>query len=333
MGEETPVVYILHGDDEFAIAQFLSEAESRLGDVTVVAMNTTRLDGRSYNPDSLLGAACAMPFLARRRMVVLTNPLTKLSHSAARKKFLEDLGKIPQSTALFLVEEKPLVDWRERRKGQIHWLEKWAKEAGGRAYLREFTSPKGAQLVSRIQEMAVKAGGKITPAAAEHLGSLVYDDLRMADQEIQKLLAYVNYSRAIEREDVEQITADMGQGDIFAMVDALGSQDGRNAIRMLQRLLDQQDPFSIFGMIVRQFRLLLLTRETLDQGGQKTDVVSQVKVAPFVAEKLIGQVRHFSLPDLQMIFRRLLDMDEAIKTGQVPADLALQTLIAALTAK
>jgi len=68
MGEAAPVVYLLYGEDEFAIAQFVSEMEARLGDPTTAMMNVTHLDGRSYNPDELLSVASVMPFLATRRL-------------------------------------------------------------------------------------------------------------------------------------------------------------------------------------------------------------------------------------------------------------------------
>jgi DNA polymerase-3 subunit delta len=99
----------------------------------------------------------------------------------------------------------------------------------------------------------------------------------------------------------------------------------------LQRLLEQQDPYSTFGMIVRQFRLLLQARQVLDRGGQRGDLLRALGVAPFVVDKLIGQARHFSLPDLEAIYHRLLNLDVTIKTSQSPPELALTTFVAAFT--
>jgi len=42
-------------------------------------------------------------------------------------------------------------------------------------------------------------------------------------------------------------------------------------------------------------------------------------------------VRRFTLPALESIYHHLLEIDEGIKTGKIPADLALDTLVAALT--
>jgi hypothetical protein len=51
-------------------------------------------------------------------------------------------------------------------------------------------------------EQARQYGGQITPQAAWQLEELVGVQKRLADQEIQKLLAYTNYQRPVEPEDV-----------------------------------------------------------------------------------------------------------------------------------
>ena len=333
MADSAPVVYLLHGDDEFAIAQFISDLEDKLGDPAMAAMNITRLDGRSYDTDELLSVAGTMPFLTRRRIVELTHPLARLNSPTAREKFKAQLEQIPPTTALILVEYRQLTDEKARRKGALHWLEKWALQAGSRVLVRVFLLPKGPAMARWIQDRARSAGGQLTPKAAELLATLVGDDPRLADQEIQKLLAYVNYHRPVEPEDVEELTADAGQTNIFEMVDALGNRDGRRAVGMLHRLLEQQDYFSIFGMIVRQFRLLLLACEVIDRGGHAADIARELKIHPFVAEKINAQARRLSRPVLENLFRRLLDLDEAVKTSQVDGDLGLDTLVADFTSQ
>jgi DNA polymerase-3 subunit delta len=329
--EAAPVIYLLHGDDEFAMAQFVANMEAKVGDPATAAMNVTRLDGRNASLEEAFSAAAAMPFLASRRLVILYHPLARLSGKAAQTAFLDQLEQVPASSALVLVEDKELTSSKDRRRGKLHWLEKWAQEHGGRVYLKAFLLPRGAAMTRWIQERARSFGGQFTPQAAGLLASLVGEEPRQADQEIQKLLTYVNFRRPVEADDVENLTADTAQGDIFAMVDALGSEDGRAALSMLHRLLETQDPFSIFGMIVRQFRLLLLAREVMDAGGSKPEVAKYLKVHPYVAGKISDQARHFSLPLLELIYHRLSVFDEAMKTGQMPANLALDTLVAAFT--
>ena len=126
------------------------------------------------------------------------------------------------------------------------------------------------------------------------------------------------------------LVAPGGQVDVFSLVDAMAGRDAPNALRSLGKLLEEQDAFSLFGMVVRQFRLLLQTREVLDEGGGADRVAAELRQPPFVAQKLTRQAQRFGLTELESIHRRLLDMDEAAKTGQMPLDLALQTFVAGL---
>jgi DNA polymerase-3 subunit delta len=331
MEKSPPVVYLLHGEDEFAIAQFVAELKARLGDPALAEMNTTGLDGRSASFDDLVSAASALPFLAPRRLVLFANPLARFSAEPAREKFLNYLEKIPPSTALVLIERRQLTDDAARKKGQLHWLEQWADRAGERAYVRSFAVPAGAAMTDWILKRARESGGQFTHQAAGLLASLVGAEVRLADQEIQKLLLYVNFSRTVEADDVDLLTAYSGEGNIFTLVDALGNRNGQQALGMFHRLLAEQDLSSIFGMVVRQFRLLLLAREILEERGNEGDVARQLKVHPFVARKVTAQARRFTLPALEAIYRRLLEIDAANKSGEMETSLSLDTMIAALT--
>jgi len=130
-------------------------------------------------------------------------------------------------------------------------------------------------------------------------------------------------------------TADIGQGDIFKLVDALGNRDGRKALSMLRRLMEFQDYYTIIGMMARQVRLLLQTREILDQGGGNQEVLNELKLyrTRFLVDLLIGQARRFTFAHLIHIQQTLLEMDEAVKTSQMGTELALEVFTIELTTK
>ena len=56
-------------------------------------------------------------------------------------------------------------------------------------------------------------------------------------------------------------------------------------------------------------------------------------VHPFVAEKTTQQAAHFSIETLEQIYRRLLKVDEEVKTGQITLDLAMDTLVVELAGR
>lgn len=331
MGKTEPVVYILDGEDEFEINNFIADRQARLGDPTTAEMNTTRLDGHSANLESISGAVSAMPFLAPRRLVILTHPLTQIKTEEQRKKFRALLEKTSPTAELVLVEDHLLTDERKRKKGEKHWLEKWADQQGERVALHHFPLPTGEAMVQWIIARARARGGQFTPPAAAALAALVGDDPRLANQEIDKLIAYVNYARAVEPDDVESLTPLSAPVRDFALVNALRARDTRQAQALLHRMLAEDDPIPLLHSIVYQFRILLLARELLDARGREEDLVSQMKVHPYVARLAFEQARRFSLADLEAIYHSLLDIDESMKTGQMPGDLALELLVTRLT--
>lgn len=329
---EKPVVYLLHGDDEFAIAQFIAEMERKLGEPAAAQMNTTRLEKDKLALDELVMAVQAMPFLAERRLVIVYEPLSSLKSAAMRARFQQILANVPPTTALALVIAKPLQSYQDKKNHKLHWLQKWAADQEeGRVYEKVFLTARGPELVRWLQKYTKSEGGELTPEGAAILVGLIGEDARVAVQEINKLLAYVNYSRPIEPDDVEYLVAQVGSSDVFAMVDALGNRQGRQALRMLHQLFEEDDPLRLMGMVVRQFRLLIQTRELLDAGYRQDDIARELKTHRFVIGKIIHQARNFSQSALEMIYRELLEIDQAIKTGQMEGDIALETFIARLS--
>ncbi len=378
MPESSRSIFLLHGEDEYGIALRLAEFESSLGDPANAALNITRLNGDSFQPDQLLSVAAAMPFLASRRLVIVTGVLSRLTRvptqeavieapvegkpvevqvsgdasnrdktadvkkvareqidkeklTAAQRKFVDLISKIPSTTTLLLIEIlPPHLTKTEQKKFDLGWFKKETEKRSIAIKIESFDLPKGVDWTRRLQAMARSSGGQISPAAAQLLYSLLNGDVRLADQEIQKLLAYVNYQRQIEVEDIQAVTEDVGQGSIFALVEALGDRNGRQALSMLRRLMENQDDQAIFGMIVRQFRLLILTRAMLDMGRSRAEITKHLKVADFVVDRLFEQLRRFSTADLDRIYHRLLEIDEQVKKSQISRDLAMQTFVTAL---
>ncbi|OGO32764.1 MAG: DNA polymerase III subunit delta, partial [Chloroflexi bacterium RBG_16_56_8] len=314
-------VIFLYGNDEYAMARRLKEYEADFTDATSAGMNTARLDGRAMGDDELNNAVNAMPFLAPKRFVSLANPSAKYNSPAARKNFYKFLERTPESARLVIHE---LIEPKEVEK---HWLVKWAAKNNAVVKTQGFMLPRQKELSGWIINEAKNQGGQIEPAAAGKLAEMVGLDTRQAAQELAKLLAYVNWERLIKIQDVEAVSIVSAQQSIFDFVDALALGEGKRAQSLLHRLLETEDLFSIWGMVVRQFRLLIQAREILNRGGNQDDVARALGVHPFVAEKATGQAKQFSIESLENIYHKLLEIYEGVKTSQVTLDLAMEMLV------
>jgi len=323
---ESSSIILLHGTDEFAIASHLNELRAAMGDSSTAEMNIAQFDGHAgLDFEALNTAVNAIPFLAARRLVILAHPISTFSSPALRKKFNTLLANLPPTTTLALAEYDFLKD--------DHWLMKWARSFMGKVKILVCMMPRRWEMTGWIQRETNKQGGKIEGEAAARLAEMVGEDTRIAAQEITKLLTYVNYARPVSLQDVEQVSIVSAQGSVFDLVDALGTGNGQKAQKMLHQLLESEDPFSLWGMVIRQFRLLLLACEVIESGGSKKEVEKALGIHSYVAQKVYDQARRFTMSALESIYHKLLKIDEGAKIGQVPLDLALDMLVVELAGK
>jgi DNA polymerase-3 subunit delta len=324
--------YLFHGNDAYSQRETLAALLEKEGDPDMLSLNTTRLTGRI--PFSELQAACdAMPFLARVRVVLVE----ELFASGIDKEFMdrlrEYLPKLPPTTRLIFLESQALPD----SSAIIRLADK-----DRLGYVKRFDQPKGDELERWVRARVEQRGGRITPQATHLLAANVGGDasfgqdnapvLPMLTNEIEKLVLYKGIGGVIDAADVEALSPYAAEGSIFELVDALGARHSARAAQLFQAKINEgADPFYLFSMFTRQFRLLIQTRELLDKGERPAHIASLLKLRPFVADKLAKQARGYTLDQLKQIYRRLLEIDVDVKTGQADMMTALHLLVAGLT--
>ncbi len=328
MTEPKPTVYHLFGDDRFAMESFLQTLSAKLGDEITREMNTSRFAAPNVDLAALEEDSLAAPFLASRRLVIVDNAerLLEGRDDSAWERFEAFLLRLPETTALVLLEmvQPP----KGRRRPKPTRLQAWSQAHPERAYAREMWRPQGPAFARWISQRCADLGGEIENQAASLLAAWVSEDAALADQELQKLLAFVDRSRPIQVQDVERLTPFHGQANIFALVDALAERRSAEAQRLLHLFLQEEQPGYAFAMIVRQFRLLLLAKESQRLGRPLKDAIS---LPDFVLQKLAAQARLFSEQDLIRTYHRLLDLDLSDKRSLMPLEVGLDAFLAAIT--
>lgn len=334
MSKRAPSVYILHGDDQFAIQEEVRNMAARLGESGSGEFNHQHFDGRSLVWDDLVSAVMAMPFLAERRLVVLEHPLVGVKGKDAQQRITGFLANLPQSTALVLWVDHPLTDPRDRGRGKLHWLETWSVDNPGQAFVKEYNIPRGAAMTRWIISEAKQRDGEFSPQAADRLSSMIGEHPRLVSHEIDKLLAFVNYARPVDEQDVYEVTPQQDQFEDFALVNALRDRNGKQALRVLNLMLETSDPLQILGSIVYQYRLLLLARSIIDDGNDRKAVIEQLgksfRIHPYPAGLASDQAMRYTSPVLEQIYRKLLEIDSDIKRG-TDGEVALTSLVVSLT--
>lgn len=313
--------YIFHGKDSHSQLAELAKLQAKIGDPSLLDLNTTRLEGHVTFND-IQQAASVIPFLAEARLVIVRDFFSGKPDKKVVNQLAKYLPSLPETTRLFFLESKKLPP-------NLRILK--LAEAEKLGYVKEFPLPKGGALDRWIREAVAQRNGRISPQAVHMLAANVGSNLEILDNEIEKLTLYAG-EEEITSQDVARLSPYAAEINIFNLVDALGNRNNKKASLLLhQKLSEGEDPFRVFGMIIRQFRLLIQVKELAQDGKRPSAISQELKLHSFVTGKLYQQSQGFSLSQLEQIYRHLLDIDIGAKTGRHELPTALDLLVASLT--
>ena len=328
------LIHVLHGADEFSIEEALRDLRDAVGPPDVREANTSVFEGAAFTLGEAMAAACAVPFLADRRVVIARGLLTRLERPRGTKGFSaqawdglgDALQEIPATTDMVF------VDVSDGRRG-LQRNGPGLRAVGPEARVREFSVPRREQLQAWIRERAAAAGAQVRPDAVARLAWLVGGNLRTLDQELGKLSLYAG-DRPVTREDVDLMVSSAREESVFAAVDAVLERRPGVATRALYALLeDGTGVSSIINLLARQVRLVLLARGLLESGVEdRGEIGTRIGLRQgFALEKTLRQARRFRTGYMADIHRRLLEADLASKTGRMDDRLSLEILAARLS--
>ncbi len=332
-------IYLFHGEDDLSSREAVQGLIARMKDSPVWECNYTPFDGEKLSLSELAATCQTVPFLADKRLVVVTNLLSRLGESGreagrddsrqehatrgSRKALVADLlgflPSVPEFCRLVFLEER-LIPERDPILQCIRSLGGYIK-----VHRLEETG-----VVRWIIQRSRKVGCSFAPAAAEELALAVGPNARLLNGEMVKLATYCG-DRAIQVEDVRALVIDARRANVFAMVDALGQRQPGVALRELRKLLSEGDhPLRVMAMVIRQFRLLIQVKELSEAGVSQETIAQKVGMPYRGVPGLQRQARNFSFEQLERAYRQLLDYDYQVKTGARDAEAALEILVAEL---
>jgi DNA polymerase-3 subunit delta len=321
-------VYFFIGDDLDALQAVERAMIGEVGNPDMATLNIARLNGRTDNLDELVKNIGLFPFGVEKRLVIYTDSLERIRDKKDIERWQKIVENVPPSTILMLEFPTILVkkkEWMWKAYADHTWLAKWAERKDDWFFFKEFRIPSRRELPVRIIQMAKDEGGQIENHAADELAHLTGDDILLIRQEVKKLCMYVNGERSITAADVRLLCSTIPEEDVFAMVDAFALGDAPKALHHLKLMFANQDYVRVFSIVVRQFRLLLLAKEALQEGSEGS-VASRIGEREFVAQKAIQQSKRFTFEELENIYRALYDMDGDVKRGNITPEVGLELI-------
>jgi DNA polymerase III delta subunit len=178
----------------------------------------------------------------------------------------------------------------------------------------------------------------VTSEAAKRLLEIVGVDLRLMDNEIDKLAVYVGDKKTIDLDDVNQASAWVREYDAFELGNALETADLRECLLVLDKSFKTgEKPEMILFRFVSYFRDILLARILLeDESADRKAIFKRIK--PQISESygdffqrkyaaFFGVVEGLSAAEFAGLLGALERVDVAIKTTEVPPKTAFEAFL------
>jgi len=318
-GDISPV-YLFYGPENYLRDQAVRRLQEHLLPPDAREFDYHVLDGETASVQDILSAASFAPLMTARRLVVVRG--SGLFQGSEKKQADEsavlDYLAQPRAETCLVFDTGKGVDKRR----------KLYKEAARVGCAVEFTRLKPAELVKWLAKQAGEEGCTLQREAAEELLSRCGRDMYTLYNEIKKLACYTGSGKSIGPGVVRDMVTGRVDENIFEVVDAAGEKDCRRALSGIRGLLLQkQQPQQIIGMVARQFRLILQVRELAARGDTREQIISALKMHPYVYQKIYRQRKNFDRAQLVGIINRLSELDYDIKTGRATFYPAMETLL------
>lgn len=317
------MIIFYYGSDAHRVIQAGREIVDRYQARYPAGLNLFRIDGEAPDAGSRLEDILRNdPLFQEVRLAHITRVFTKKGIGKELLLLLEKYDLTATKDIVLCIcepEEKGVL--MKAHKNLFAYLE------GNARPLKEFSSQNLNQRLLQIRSEFQARGVSVLPDTARLLANRVGDDSWALDQAIEKLANY-RHKGTVQPQDVELLVPTAIDHNIFALVDAIASQDAKRSLELLvQELGSGLDPHYVLSMVTFQFRNLLTIKDLVSRNIPPAELPRKSGLAPFVARKTELQARKFGIGQLITIFSRLADLDTAAKQGTAHIEDELMRLV------
>ena len=322
------MIYFLYGEDAFRSQEKIREIKNKFlinnpagSGLSIFDFSGNKKETDFYDIQKAIGAR---GLFSKKQLLIV-------------KCFIRNAEKNAQKTAVEffkaggnILEDKDIVVifWEEKlpktKNLLVEYLLKNSKK-------QKFEMLNEAKLMLWIGERMknINPAVALSQKAGQKLAGYVGNDLFLLSNELKKIGNFKEKG-TIEEEDVDFLVKAKIEANIFATVEALSGGNKKRALELLHNQLENGDDLHyIFSMYVYQFRNLLKIGEYYWQDKRNNyEIAKLTGLHPFVVQKGMAQLRNLSEKDLKKIYKKLEDLDFAVKTGKILIGLALDKFIA-----
>jgi len=251
--------YIFYGEEVYLRTNYVEQVRQQLVPAGFEEFNYHRLQGKGLPMQQLAEAVEAMPMMAERTLVTVTDlDIFKLDENQ-RTSLMEILSDVPEYCTLIFIYDVLEYKRDGKMKKLTAVLDKFVQEV-------PFVEQERAALVRWVKRRFAATEHDIDTATIDHLlftcGTLMTDLV----PEIAKIAAYAK-GKNITVADINAVADPILDAQVFDMTSQITKGKYDDAARIMGELLRMQiDPIMILAAIGKELRRLYTARMAIDGG-------------------------------------------------------------------
>lgn len=246
--------------------------------------------------------------------------------STSRLIFLKRVyrNKERESIVNFLLEYLPnnttdqIVIWEDQKVSAVTRYVKFFKS---NKQLEEYTKFNKRSFLTWAKEITQKMDISINSNAINLLATYSNYDSQRFENNLKKLKLIEKDN--ITEEDIREFSPDTLEEDIWKLLDEINSESGKPLLILENLLRNSTDPHYIIAMILRNIRLLTMTKHLVEKNTQYTEMPSILKIPPFTLSPLVSASNRYTKERISKIYEKLSSLDYEIKVGRIEPKLGL----------
>ncbi len=321
-------LYLLHGEEKYLLKLYAHRlADKACGDA-FRDFNFQKLDGGGASIDEIAAAVEALPLMAERKCVSVSNLDVEARSAQDLAKLNELIENVPESTVLVIYLPSVEIDYKKSAK----WKKFLAacNKVGTTVQFKRKTQADAEKLLCAA---AAKRHCELSRADAARIIEYTGNDLQSLFQELEKLCAYVGAGKEITRKEIDLLVTKNFETTVFLLSRAILARQYDKAYAVLDLLFYQnEEPVSILAVLATAYLDLYRVRAAVQSGESAMEPAKyfDYRGKDFRLRNAERDGGRFSMEMLRESLGVLLDADLALKSARGNRRTVMEKLIARL---
>lgn len=306
--------YLLYGTEQFLINKELKNIIDKL---KIDDINISKYNLEVNTIKEILEDANTLSLFSTNKLIIVEEAFifSRTTKKIDDIELLEEYLKNPnKDVTIIFINNNEKID-------SVKKIVKYIKDSG---VIKEFNTSKNSNSIVK----AMFDDYKISSYDIDYLIDRVGNNLEIIYQEVEKLKIYKINDKIITRQDIEDLTTENTNIDIFKFVDDIINKNKASAIKTYKELLKlNEEPIKIIALLASKFRLMYQASVLAKKGYTEDDISETLKVHKYPVHLAIITGYKYNPKILLKYLNDLADLDIGIKSGEKDKNLSLELFI------